>query len=138
MRIEPENSTAAETGKAGNSRVTTLVASLMILFGAAEVVTSFTHNFFGLTISRTANATYAGAAIGFCYLLGGLLILSNRKVAAGLAIFLLIADVMGRIGLALTGLYPVDSFLQAFAITIGTCIAAFFAICIGSNWNSFR
>jgi hypothetical protein len=110
----------------------------MLLCGLAEVVTSFTHNFFGLTTSRTANATYSGATIGSCYFIGGLLLLSGRKWAATIAIVLLIADVIGRLVMVLTGLYPVDSALQIVAIIVGTSLAAFFAVYTGLKWNTFR
>jgi hypothetical protein len=110
----------------------------MILCGLAEVVTSFTHNFFGLTTSRTTNSTYAGATIGSCYFIGGLLLLSERKWAATFAIVLLIADVLGRMAMVLTGLYPVNSVLQIAAIIVGTSLAVFFAVYTGLKWNTFR
>jgi hypothetical protein len=116
----------------------TAVASLMILCGLAEVVTGFTHNFFGLTTSHSTNSSYAGAMIGSCYFIGGLLLLSGRKWAAALAIVLLIADVLGRVVMVLTGLYPVDSALQIAGMVVGTSLAAFFAVYSGLNWNTFR
>jgi len=39
------------------NRVLKIVALLMILFGAAEVVTGISHNFFGIYIARTGVAT---------------------------------------------------------------------------------
>ena len=125
-------------GSQSRHRGITIVASLMILCGLAEVVTSFTHNFFGLTTSRTANSTYAGAMIGSCYFIGGLLLLSGRKWAAALAIVLLIADVLGRMFMVLTGLYPVNSALQIVGMVVGTSLAAFFAVYTGLKWNTFR
>jgi hypothetical protein len=116
----------------------TVVAVLMILFGLAEVVTSFTHDFFGISTSRLTLSTYAGAAIGAFYFVGGVLILTRRKWAAALAILLLVADILGRVAMVLTGLYPVNSLLQILAIVIGTSIAAFFAIYIGLKWKFFR
>jgi hypothetical protein len=41
-----------------------IVALLMILFGLAEVVTGFTHRFFGISTTEGVASTYAGAAIG--------------------------------------------------------------------------
>ena len=115
----------------------TVVAVLMILFGLAEVVTSFTHNFFGLSTSQLTISTIAGAAIGAFYLAAGLLSLTMRKTAAALAIILLVADVIGRIVMVVAGLYPIDSPKQTFAIIFGTAIAAIFAIYIGLKWKSF-
>jgi hypothetical protein len=62
-----------------------VVAMLMILFGLAEVVTGFTHDFFGISTSQAATFTYAAAVIGALYVVGGLLILTLKKWAARLA-----------------------------------------------------
>lgn len=110
----------------------------MILFGLAEVVTGFTHNFFGITTSAEALFTYSGVALGAFYAIAGAVILTMRRWAAVLAIILLIADVVGRITLTVTGLYPTDSFKNTFAIIDGTVIAAFFTIYIGLKMRSFR
>jgi hypothetical protein len=109
----------------------TVVAVLMIVFGLAEVLTAFTHNF--LSIISTANAplsTYIGAGIGALYAAGGLLILTMRKRAATLAMLCLIAVVAGRVSMVLTGLYPIDSLLQIISIVVGTAIAVAFTIYI--------
>ena len=116
----------------------TVVALLMIAFGLIEVVTAFTHHFFGISTSTALMFTYSAAAIGAFYAIGGLLILTMKKWAAALAIILLIADIIGRIALVMAGLYPVDSFEQNFAIVMGTAIAAIFALYIGWKWRSFR
>jgi len=117
---------------------TLIVACLMILFGAAEVVTGFTHNFFGITTSSVVIFTYSSAAIGACSVVGGLLILTMKKWAAALTIVLLAADIGGRVALVVTGLYPTDSAKNTFSIIAGTVIAALFAIYIGWRWKSFR
>src|SRR5215470_14414613 len=41
-----------------------IVALLMIVFGLAELTTSFTHRFFGLSTAQVATSTYLGATIG--------------------------------------------------------------------------
>ena len=115
-----------------------IVAILMILFGLAEVVTGFTHNFFGISTSSISIFTYSAAAIGIFYVVAGLLSLTMKKWAAILAIVLLIADIVGRIALVATGLYPLNSAEQIFAIIVGTVIAAIFAIYIGLKLKSFR
>ncbi len=99
-------------------------------FGAAEVVTSFTHRFFGLTTTEATLSTLIGAIIGSCYFASGLLILLRIRKAAVAAIILLIIDAVGRSAMVLTGLYPIDSALQAFAIIIGTAIVVLFALYI--------
>jgi len=108
----------------------TIVAVLMILFGIAEVVTGFRHEFFGLTTAQVEISTYVGVSLGLFYFVGGLLILTKMKWAAVIAIVLLCGDVIGRIVMVITGLYPINSFLQTFAIIVGTLIAAFCAVYI--------
>jgi hypothetical protein len=115
-----------------------IVALLMILFGLAEVVTSFTHNFFGVSTSSVSLFTYSAAAIGLFYVAAGLLVLTMKKWTAKLAIVLLIADIIGRIGLVAAGLYPLNSTEQIFAIIVGTVLAAIFAIYIGLKLKSFE
>jgi len=107
-----------------------LVAVLMILFGAAEVVTGFTHRFVGISTSSSSVFTAAGVAIGLCYVVAGVLILTRRLWAARLAIAFLIADIVGRLALVVTGLYPLNSLEQVVGIVGGTTIAAAFAIYI--------
>jgi hypothetical protein len=109
----------------------------MILFGLAEVVTSFRHEFFGLTTSQVTISTIIGATIGTFYFASGLLVLTKKRKLAILAIVLLIADAVGRIAMVLTGLYPVGFGLQTFAIITGTSIVVFFAIYIGLKLKYF-
>ncbi len=113
-----------------------LSAILMVLFGLAEVITGFTHSFLGITTSVREIFTYSSAAIGACYILAGLLILTMKKWAAILAIALLGVDIAGRIALTITGLYPTDSFKNTLAIIASTAIAAIFAVYIG--WRYLR
>ncbi len=115
-----------------------VIAVLMVLFGLAEVITSFTHSFFGLSTSQTVLSTLLGAALGICYLVGGLVLFVGRRWAAVLAISLLSVNVAGRIVMVLGGLYPLDSFRQAFGIIVGTLLAAFFAVYIALKRRSFR
>ena len=111
----------------------------MILFGLAEVGTGITHNFIGVVSTSEANvSTYLGVALGLFYFTGGVLILTKRKWAALTAIVFLCADVIGRIGMVVAGLYPGNSFQQTFAIVVGTAIAAFFAIYIGLKLKCFE
>jgi peptidoglycan/LPS O-acetylase OafA/YrhL len=123
--------------KRNRPRGVTVVALLMILFGLAEVVTGFTHQFFGVTTANGTISAYAGASIGVLYAAAGLLVLTMMKWAAALAIVCLAADVVGRVAMVLTGLYPLDSPGQTFAIVTGTAIVVAFAIYILSKWRAF-
>ena len=128
-----------KTTGAARQQGLTVIAILMILFGLAEVFTGFTHRFVGLVTAQASFATYLGVALGVCYFTAGLLILTrSKRWAAILAIILLCADVVGRIVMILWGLYPVNSFLQTFAIVIGTSLAAFFAIYVALKLKFFR
>jgi hypothetical protein len=118
-------------------RKMTVVAILMIVFGLAEVATGITHKFFGLSTAQVAFSTYIGVAIGSLYALAGLLVLSMKRQAAGIAIVLLTAVILGRIGMVVAGLYPVDSFKQILAMLLGTSIAGVFAVYIRRKWSSF-
>lgn len=59
-----------------------VVALLMVIFGVAEVVTSFTHDFFGISTTPGALSAWAGAGIGVLYALSGLLIATMRRSGA--------------------------------------------------------
>jgi uncharacterized membrane protein len=110
----------------------------MILFGVAELITGFTHKFFGISTAPGTISTFVGSGIGILYAIAGLLILTTQKWAAALALGCLVVVVVGRIALIVTGLFPLDTFGQIFAITAGTGIAAYFAVYIGSKWQLFR
>src|SRR5262249_45680407 len=110
---------------------------LMIVFGLAEATTGFYHQFLGIYTSQSTIFAYAAVAIGALYVGGGILILTLKWWAARLAILCLLADIAGRIALALTGLYPTTSFKQTVAIGLGTAIAAIFAVYIGSKRKVF-
>lgn len=110
----------------------------MIVFGLAELTTSFAHRFFGLSTAQGAASTYLGATIGTLYAAAGLLVLSMKKRAAAVAVVFLITDIVGRIGMVVASLYPVDSVKHIAAIILGTSIVAIFAAYVGSKWSTFR
>jgi hypothetical protein len=118
-------------------RSITVMASLMIVFGAAEAVTGFTHDFFGLKTTQGMLSACAGAAIGALYSVAGLLFLTMRKRAAILAIALLVAVIGGRVAMVFLGLYPLDSPRQVMAIVLGTSLVAGFAIYFGLKLSAY-
>jgi len=115
-----------------------VAALLMVAFGMAEVTTGFTHNFFGISTTMGTTSAYIGAGIGVVYAAAGLLVLSMKRRAAVLAIVLLITDIIGRIAMVSTGLYPVESLKQILAMILGTSIVAAFAVYIRLKWSFFR
>jgi hypothetical protein len=115
-----------------------IVVCLMILFGLAEVVTGFTHSFFGITTTSGTISKYSSVAIGVFYVAAGFLILTMKKWAAAFAIALLGADIVERAALVVTGLYPTDSLKNTLSIIAGTIIVAIIALYIGWKRKSFR
>ncbi len=119
-------------------RSITIVASLMIIFGFAEIITGFTHNFFGLHTARGAVSTYIGASTGAFYAAAGFIILTMKRRAALWASVLLLVVVVGRVCMVMTGLYPINTPRQAVAMILGTSIAAGFVIFIALQRSAFR
>lgn len=115
-----------------------IAAVFTIIAGLAEVVTGFTHNFFGITTTSYAIYTSISALIGLCYIAAGLLILTMKKWAAALALVLLGADIVGRLVLIFTGLYPTDSLKNTLSVIAGTVLVALVALYIVWKRKSFR
>jgi hypothetical protein len=114
-----------------------VVAGFTILAGGAEVVTGFSHTFFGITTSDVALFTIAATGIGLSYMVSGVLILTMKKWAATVALILLSIDIVGRILLAVAGLYPTDTAKNTFSLIAGTLIVAFVALYVGWKRKSF-
>ncbi len=110
----------------------------MIIFGFAEIITGFTHNFFGLHTAHGAVSTYIGASIGAFYAAAGFIILTMKRRAALWAIVLLLVVVVGRVCMVMTGLYPINTTRQAVAMILGTSIAAGFVIFIALQRSAFQ
>jgi len=109
----------------------------MVLFGLAEVSTGFSGNFLNvISTTTTTEYTVVSVAIGAFYCFAGLLVLTMKRRAAALAIVLLGADVLGRVGMVAAGLYPLNG-VDAASIVAGTAIAAIFAVYIGLRLKKF-
>ncbi|HTX54918.1 MAG TPA: hypothetical protein VMD08_16045 [Candidatus Baltobacteraceae bacterium] len=113
------------------------VAVFAILAGFAEVVTGFSHKFFGISTSGVALFTVAATGIGLSYLVSGVLMLTMKRWAATVALVLLSIDILGRILLAVTGLYPTDTAKNTFSFIAGTLIVALVAVYVGWKRRSF-
>jgi LPXTG-motif cell wall-anchored protein len=113
------------------------VAGFTILAGFAEVVTGFSHTFFGITTSGVALFTVAATGIGLSYLASGVLILTMKRWAATVALIFLGIDIVGRILLAVTGLYPTDTANNTFSLIAGTLIVAFVALYVAWKRKTF-
>jgi len=114
-----------------------VVSVIMILFGLLEIVTAFSHSFFGITTLGTSIATLSSAPIGALYVLAGLLILTLKKWGFVLAIIFLVLDILGRLSLVATGLYPLNTAENIYGIISGTGIALIIAVYIYSRRSLF-
>lgn len=132
-----EQSRDLSKGKAFHRFRIATVAILMILFGLAEIVTGFTHNFFGVSTTRSAFSAYANAGVGALYAFAGILILSMKKRYVAIALGCLAFDVLGRIALVVTRLFPINTCRQTGAMVAGTITVIIFAAYIGSKWKQF-
>jgi hypothetical protein len=113
-----------------------VIASLMIVFGLAEIVTAFRHAFFGLTTMETTASTLTGAGLGTIYAVSGVLLLTMRKPALLVAAALLALDVAGRVAMVATGMFPLSSSMQIVGIVGGTLIAALFTVYVVWKWRA--
>jgi hypothetical protein len=110
----------------------------MILFGAAEVVTSFTGNFLGvITTTTSITSTLVGALAGSLYVVGGLFTLTMKRWGAALGIACIGGEILGRLYLVESGLFPLNA-TNAGSIVAGTVIALVFGAYIALRWRSFR
>jgi len=114
------------------------IAVLMIVFGIAEVVTGLDHNFFGVTTTQGSASARIGVTLALLYFAAGVLTLTMRRWAAWLAIGCLVVDVIGRLAMVVTGLYPTGSLKQVLAIVVGTALAVLFALYIWHKRDSFQ
>ena len=104
------------------------IAVAMIVFGIAEVVIGFRHEFFGLVTSENMTTTVIGMGLGLCYLFAGILLLCFNRKTLFIAFILLTIDVLGRFVMMLTGMYSMDTQMQIVGMAGGTTIAIIFAI----------
>ena len=104
-----------------------IVAVLMVVFGIAEVITGVAHDFFGLVTAADAFTTIVGVGLGLCYVAGGILLLWFTRSTVLAAVLLLLVDILGRIAMTLSGMYPVNTPKQAIGIVGGTLVALVFA-----------
>lgn len=114
-----------------------VVAGFTILAGSTEVVTGFSHTFFGITTSGVALFTVAATGIGLSYLASGVLMLTMKRWAATVALVLLSIDILGRILLAVMGLYPTDTAKNTFSFVAGTLIVVLVALYVVWKRRSF-
>jgi hypothetical protein len=107
-----------------------LCSVLMIAFGIAEIVTGIRHEFFGLVTTQDTITKIIGISLGSCYLFAGIFLLVYTKWSLNIAFCLLVIDVIGRLIMSFSGMYPIDSIMsmQFVGMFFGTLIAVLFTI----------
>ena len=114
--------------KIKKEKVAFIFSVLMIVFGIAEIRTGFRHEFFGLTTTQILITSIVSFTLGSCYMFSGIFLMVLRKWSLSVSFVLLIVDVIGRLLMMFSGMYPMDSALQTFAMITGTTIAALFGV----------
>ncbi len=119
------------------SRGLLVVALLSMVFGLVEVETAFAHNFAGVVSTTQGDASaYWSATVGSSYAIAGIFLLTRRRWGADVAVLFFAADIVGRVGLVVTGLYPLNSLENDAAILFGTLIAALFGVYVALRRGS--
>ena len=107
-----------------------VIGTLAILFGVAEVVTGLRQRFFVLHGSASLGFSVGGVVLGLAYMASGVLVLVHTRRSLMVASALLAFDVVGRVGLVVSGVYPLDDIAQVEGIAAGTAIAAVFMLVV--------
>jgi hypothetical protein len=110
-----------EKTKSGSCVGIALVGAFATIAGIGEIVVGLTGNYLGILAHSIPSATSA-IIIGAFYSLGGLSILTIRKLGAALGIFFIACEVLGRLYLVMIGIAP-STGGDAIKIVIGGLIA---------------
>ena len=113
------------------------IAIIMIIFGIAEIITGFRHEFFGLVTEKDTITTIVGMGLGGCYLFSGIFLLCFKKWALFCSFIFLVIDVVGRLIMVIAQMFPTDTARQIVGITGGTVIAFVFAIIVFFKYRKF-
>ena len=94
-----------EKTKSGSRVGNALVGAFAIVAGIGEIVVGLTGNYLGILAHSIPPAT-STIIIGAFYSLGGLSILTMRKLGAALSAFFIACEVLGRLYLVMIGIAP--------------------------------
>jgi len=80
--------------------------------------------------SASLGFSVGGVVLGLAYMASGVLVLVHTRRSLMVASALLAFDVVGRVGLVVSGVYPLDDIAQVEGIAAGTAIAAVFMLVV--------
>jgi len=99
-----------------------IIASLMLFSGLGETVVVF------LTNSNVSNSSILLYILGFSYIFGGILIFLMRKWSFIISIIFLFGNIVLRIIMLFTGIYPTSTAIEIFGYIFGISFSLFFLI----------
>jgi len=107
-----------------------VISLLLIVFGIAEIITGIRHEFFGLVTTRDTITKIVGISLGTCYFFAGVFLIVHKKWSLNIALLLLVIDVIGRLIMSFSGMYPIESIMsmQFVGMFGGTLIAIVFTV----------
>ena len=124
-----------EKTKSGSRVGITLVGAFATIAGIGEIIVGLTGNYLGILAHSIPPAT-STIIIGAFYSLGGLAILTMRKLGAALGILFIACEVLGRLYLVMIGIAP-STGGDALKIAIGGLIALAVIGYVASQWKKF-
>ncbi len=117
------------------TRKIVILAFILIAYGVVEILVGlyFTHEYFvqGAYI-------YLISALDVLYFVSGALLLTMRKQTAKVVVGLLACEMVGRLTLIGTGIYPFTTVGPGIAMVLGTAIAGGFAFYVWTQWDKFN
>jgi hypothetical protein len=112
-----------------------LVGAFATIAGIGEIIVGLTGNYLGILAHSFPPAT-STVIIGVFYSLGGLSILTMRKLGAALGILIIACEISGRLYLVMIGIVP-STGGDAIKIVIGGLIALAVIGYVASQWKKF-
>lgn len=110
-----------------------IAAAYCIFAGLSEVWVGITGNWLGL-LSKPLKPSFRTSAVGACYVAAGLSLLPKNRTGGLLGIVFVLLEVLGRVHLVRTGIYPSrgPDFVKS---VVGGAIALLVAAYLGSQWR---
>jgi hypothetical protein len=106
VRPQPaQNQPMIEKTKSGSRVVIALVGAFATIAGVGEIIVGLTGNYLGI-LTRSIPPATSTIIIGAFYSLGGLSILTMRKLGAAFGIFFIACEVLWRLYLVMIGIAP--------------------------------
>ena len=135
VRPQPaQNQPIIEKTKSGSRVGIALVGAFATIAGIGEIIVGLTGNYLGILTHSIPLAT-STIIIGAFYSLGGLSILTMRKLGAALGIFFIACEVPGRLYLVMIGIAPGGDAIKI--VVIGGLLALTIIGYVASQWKKF-